>query len=413
MRALPPLAALLLAACSFDKPSDVDDDGGGGDDAATIDAPAGDIDAFVPTCTPVQGTPALDLEPVVSGLDMPVFVGSPPGDPRLFILEKAGEIRIVEDGLLLPAPFATLDVANVTSLNDERGLLGLAFAPDYATSRKLYVFYMDNASDHQVDQYLADATNPNLIDTTSRQPVFTLDDFAGNHNGGMMAFGPDGMLYIGIGDGGSGDDPNDYGENVSVTFGKILRIDVSSLPYAIPSGNPYAGGGGAPEVWHYGLRNPWRWSFDRMTGDMYIGDVGQNQWEEVDVVAAGTSNVNFGWDTREAAHCHEPTTGCPTTGRTDPVYEYGHAEGCTVVGGYVYRGCRMPGYHGTYFFGEYCGGWIRSFQWNGSTGFSNEVEHAGLAIDDIVSFGEDAAGELYVVVQDSANGGAVHRIVPQ
>ena len=416
MRVLLLLAALPLAACSFDRPDDVGDDTPD-IDASLIDAPPGtDPDASPGTCDPVAGTPALTLDPVVNGLDMPVFVTSPPGDDRLFVVEKQGGIRIVDNGLLLPTPFATLDVANVTSLSDERGLLGLAFHPDFATNRKLYVFYSDNSSDTVVDQYLADDANPNVIDPSTQTQVLFLDDFAGNHNGGMIAFGPDGYLYIGIGDGGGAGDPNEYGENLNVLFGKILRIDVDTLPYTIPADNPYAGGGGRGEIWSYGLRNPWRWSFDRQTGDMYIGDVGQNAWEEVNVEPAGTPNRHYGWDSREGAHCYEPSTGCATAGRTDPVHEYaqsGSPGGCTVVGGYVYRGCQMPGYHGVYFFADYCGGWIRSFQWDGAGGVSNLVNHPGLAVDDIVSFGQDADGELYVVVQDGPNGGAVLRIAPE
>jgi hypothetical protein len=266
---------------------------------------------------------------------------------------------------------------------------------------------------HVVEQYLADANNPNIADTDSGSVVWDLQDIYSNHNGGMIAFGPnDGYLYIGIGDGGSGGDPNDYGENIEQEFGKLLRIDVDTLPYTIPSGNPFVGESGLDQIWAYGLRNPWRWSFDRETGDLYIGDVGQNAREEVDVQPASSpGGVNYGWDTMEGTRCNEPTSGCSQTGRTLPVYEYTHSDGCTVIGGYVYRGCSMPDYHGTYFFSEYCGNWTRSFRWNGSTGYTDETEHAGLSdIGDIVSFGEDAQGELYIVVQDL---GRVYKVVPQ
>ena len=405
---------LTVAACSFDKPPPVGGDDAGDDDP--IDAPPGEDPDAPPgeACTPVQGTPALTTEVVAQGLDMPVFVTSPPGERRLFILEKKGPIRIVdESGVLLPDPFITLDVANVTSVGDERGLLGLAFHPDYATNRKFYVFYSDNGSDTVVEQYLASESNPNVADPESGERVLFLQDPYSNHNGGMIAFGPDGYLYIGIGDGGSGGDPEEWAEDLTVLFGKILRIDVDQLPYTIPNDNPFAGSTtAADEIWSYGLRNPWRWSFDRMTGDMYIGDVGQNAWEEVNVEPADSpGGVHYGWDTREGKHCFEPSTGCETTGRTDPVYEYSQSGGgCTVVGGYVYRGCRMPGHHGTYFFAEYCSGWVRSFEWDGGTGYTDEAEWSGLALDNIVSFGEDGQGELYIVTIDP---GEVRRIVPE
>jgi glucose/arabinose dehydrogenase len=382
--------------------------------AACGDDSGASPDAYVPTCEVVEGRPALGLVQIASGLDMPVYVTSPPGDARLFVLEKTGAVRVIEEGTLLPDPFLDVSVPGISDLSDERGLLGLAFHPGYAENRKLYVFYTDANSDTVVEQYLASESNPNQADPASATQVFYLQDFAGNHNGGTIQFGPDGYLYIGIGDGGGANDPMDYGQNLDVAFGKILRIDVDELPYTIPADNPFAGATpGLDEIWAYGLRNPWRWSFDRMTGDLYIGDVGQGAWEEWDVEPASSpGGVNYGWNDREGAHCFDPDPGCATDGRVDPVYEVSQGEGaCSAIGGYVYRGCQMPGYHGTYFFADYCGGWVRSFEWDGAGGYTDFTEWPSLGGGgDIVSFGEDADGELYLVRQDT---GQIMRIVPQ
>ncbi len=411
---LPPLAALALSCKGSSSATDAtpgDDDGGG-----TVDGPPGSHPDADYSCDPVAGEPALGLVEVATGFDMPVFVTSPPGDPRLFVLEKSGAIRIIDNGVVLPDPFLEVATPNITDLSDERGLLGLAFHPDYATNRKLYVFYTDTGSDTVVEQYLAEAANPNLADESSAQQVFFLDDFAGNHNGGMIGFGPDGYLYFGIGDGGGSNDPNENGQDVDAYFGKLLRVDVSNLPYSSPATNPFVGGPGLDEIWSYGLRNPWRWSFDRETGDLYIGDVGQNRVEEIDVAPAATAGRNYGWDNREGTECFsDSTTGnnvpsdCSAP-YTQPVYDYTHGDGCTVIGGYVYRGCRMPGHHGRYFFADYCGGWVRSFRWDGGAGFDAELEHPDLGGADIVSFGQDFQGELYIVRQDT---GQVMKIVPQ
>ncbi len=417
-----PALAALLAGLTFSC------GGGGGDDDddGPIDAPyAGDGPAIddggapdgppATVCEPISGVPTLGLQPIATGLDMPVYVTSPPGDPRLFVLEKKGTIRVIKNGALLPTPFLTIDVANVSSLDDERGLLGLAFHPQYATNRKFYVFYIDNSSDEVVVEYQASTANPDVADAASVQPVFFLDDFASNHNGGTLQFGPDGYLYIGIGDGGGSNDPNTYGQNLNVAFGKILRIDVSTLPYTIPADNPFAGAtAGLDEIWSYGWRNPWRWSFDRQTGDMYVGDVGQNAWEEISIEASDAAGGrNYGWKIMEANHCRPGGGSCTTTGEP-AVYEYPHSggavNGCTVIGGYVYRGCAMPDLHGTYFFADYCSSWVRSLQWTPGGGMTNLVNHTGLAGSDIVSFGEDAAGELYIVRQDT---GQIMKIVPQ
>jgi glucose/arabinose dehydrogenase len=377
---------------------------------AQVDAPSAP-DAGPSACnTPVSGTPPLGREVVASGLDRPVLVTAPPGDPRLFIVEQVGTIRIVEEGTLLQTPF--LDVSGDVSGGNEQGLLGLAFAPDYATSGKFFINYTDNAGDTNVEQVLV-SSDPNVADGQSRSQVLFVSQPYSNHNGGNLVFGPkDGLLYIGLGDGGSGGDPEGNGQNLGALLGKMLRIDVSSLPYTIPPDNPFVGMGGVEaEIWAWGLRNPWRYSFDRETGDLYIGDVGQNTWEEVDIEPASSpGGVNYGWNTVEGnGHCYGGG-GCDQTGMTNPLYEYDHGDGCSITGGYVYRGCRMPDYHGTYFVADYCDGWVRSFTWDSSTNTISAVtDQPGLSGGNPSSFGEDADGELYI----SDLNGTVYRVVPQ
>ncbi len=372
---------------------------GGGGGAA--DAPPG--------CEPVEGRPPLGLIEVATGLDMPVYVTSPPGDLRLFVLEKGGAVRIVAGDQVLPTPFLTVDVPSLGGLDDERGLLGLAFHPDYASNGRLFVFYIDAGSDEVIEEYAVDPGNPDLADPGSATEVFRLDDFAGNHNGGTLQFGPDGYLYVGIGDGGGGGDPMDYGQNVEVAFGKILRLDIDTSPVSAPADNPFSGVAGLDQIWSYGWRNPWRWSFDRQTGDMYIGDVGQGAWEEIDVEPRSSpGGLNYGWNEMEGAHCYDAVS-CDEADKVLPVIEWDQNSGdCSAIGGYVYRGCALPGYHGTYFFADYCGGWVRSLEWDGAGGYTNLTSHDALGGNDIVSFGEDAAGELYVVRQDS---GQIMKIV--
>jgi glucose/arabinose dehydrogenase len=413
------VAACLLVACGGDDDSSTPSDGRRPDgNTSTIDAPRVPPDADL-SCTPVQGTPTLTTQDVVtSGLVMPTFVTSPPGDPRLFVLEKQGRVRVIKDGQLLEEPFLTVPT-QTGGLSDERGLLSIAFPPDYAQSRKVYVFYTaetdaTNDNDDVVEMYLADPANPDRALPDSGQLVIRVEDFAGNHNGGTLAFRGD-FLYWSVGDGGGGGDPEETGQDLNESLGKIHRFDVSTLPATAAAGNPFIGDtAGLDTIWSYGWRNPWRFSFDRETGDMYIGDVGQDTYEEVDVEAANDAGgKNYGWDQREGKHCHEPSSGCTTAGMTEPVFEYaqnGQIGGCTVVGGYVYRGCAMPGYHGTYFFTDYCGGWVRSFKWDGAGGVTDVTVHEGLSGSSRVSFGQDAAGELYLVEQES---GDIVKIVPQ
>ena len=356
---------------------------------------------------PPGTTLALDL--VVQGLSSPVFLTAPPGDlTRLFIVEQSGTIRIVKNGVLLPAPF--LNVSGLIVSGGEQGLLGMAFAPDYASSGRFYVSYTaaSNPAGHSVvARYLVSA-DPDVANAASGLVIITENQPYSNHNGGMIAFGPDGYLYFGLGDGGSGGDPQGHGQNRTELLGSVIRLDVSGTgTYTVPPSNPYAGGTNPrPELWNYGLRNPWRFSFDRTAGDLYIADVGQNAWEEVDVQpAASNGGENYGWNLMEGTHCY--TAGCSQTGLTLPVLGYDHGQGCSVTGGYVYRGAAIPALQGLYLYGDYCGGWVRSFRWVGGQATEQQVQPDLSPGESITSFGEDAAGELYIVT----GAGRVYRIV--
>ena len=334
----------------------------------------------------------------ISGLQRPVDLQAD-GSGRLFVIEKPGRIRIIENNQLLETPF--LDITDrVGSNGNEQGLLGLALHPNYPENGRFFVNYTDTSGGDTVIARFQVSTDPNIADPDSEIQLLGIDQPFANHNGGVLAFGPDGYLYAGLGDGGSQGDPNGNAQNTGVLLGKILRIDVDSAdPYAIPSDNPFGN-----EVWAYGFRNPWRFSFDRATGDLYIGDVGQNQWEEIDVLPAGSpGGANFGWDHREGAHDYE---GGGPEGMIDPVAEYSHPEGgCSVTGGYVYRGS-MPEWNGIYLYGDYCTGIIWGLiqadgGWQTQQLFDVDVT--------ITSFGQDEQGEIYLV---SDNGG-IFRLSPQ
>jgi glucose/arabinose dehydrogenase len=355
---------------------------------------------------PPEGS-GVRLEEVATGLSSPLYLTAPPGDPRLFIVEKTGAIRIVKDALLLPDPF--LDLSSRISNGGEQGLLGLAFDPDYATTRRFIVHYTDVAGNTVVSRFAA-SDDPDRAEPGSEQIILTQTQPFSNHNGGQIVFGPDGFLYLGLGDGGGSGDPDNHGQDVSDLLGSILRIDVrNGEPYTIPSDNPFLQSG-APEVWSYGLRNPWRFSFDRATGDLYIADVGQNQWEEIDVSLASEGagrGLNYGWRIMEGSHCFAEA-GCDQAGLMLPALEYDHAEGCSVTGGYVYRGSAIPALQGHYFYGDYCQGWVRSFRYSEGAATSRTAWPNLAPGGPILSFGEDAAGELYILEQ----GGRVLRLVP-
>jgi glucose/arabinose dehydrogenase len=348
----------------------------------------------------------LSVQQVTQGFTNPVYLTAPANDARLFIVEQPGRIRIYKNGALLPTPF--LDITSIVRCCGEEGLLSVAFDPAFATNGRFYVYYTDLNGDIAVARYTAATSTTDVADAGSRASVISIPHpINGNHNGGLAMFGPDGMLYLGTGDGGSGGDPPNNGQNINTLLGKLLRLNVTNLPYTIPAGNPFVGATGADEIWAYGLRNPWRYAFDGTTGTIYIADVGQGAWEEVNAVPATTAGVNYGWRIMEGAHCYNAAT-CNMTNLTLPVLEYDHGQGCSITGGFVYRGGAIPELSGHYLYSDYCTGFLRSFRLSGGQAIDQRNWTIG-NIGNILSFGVDAAGEMYML---SANGG-VYRIVKQ
>jgi glucose/arabinose dehydrogenase len=352
------------------------------------------------------------LEAVVAGLDSPIgTTNAGDGSGRLFVNEQAGRIRVVNpDGTLRDRDF--VDISDRVESGGERGLLGLAFHPDFASNGRVFVHYSRRGDGATVISELTASPDHSSADPGSERIIFTLDQPFANHNGGEIAFGPDGYLYIGLGDGGSGGDPFGNGQNRQVLLGKILRIDVDGAhaagkQYAIPETNPYAPGGiapgaGLPEIWAYGLRNPWRFSFDRATADLYIGDVGQNRWEEIDrQPAASRGGENYGWNPVEGTHCFGV---CDSVTSVPPVAEYSHDEGCSVTGGYVYRGTQQPSMAGTYLFSDYCSGTIWTLSTDGGV-TPRVLAQSGLNVS---SFGEGEDGEIYLV---DLSAGGLYRLL--
>jgi glucose/arabinose dehydrogenase len=337
---------------------------------------------------------------VVEGLRKPVDVTFAPGRPgELYIVEQGGRIFVWKDGSLLPAPF--LDIRErVGSQGSEQGLLGLAFHPDYTENGYFYVNYTDGQGDTVIARFSVSRDDPLLALPASEMRLLSVAQPYANHNGGVVKFGPDGYLYVGLGDGGSAGDPLGNGQSLTSLLGKVLRLDVDRAePYAVPQDNPFALGGGLEEIWAYGLRNPWRISFDRLTGDLYIGDVGQNQWEEIDFLPAGSpGGANFGWNYLEGSY---PYLGSVRSSAilVAPVAEYSHDQGCSVTGGVVYRGSQLPDWQGVYLYGDYCSGLVWGIardpegDWIGAPGGVVLFEGVGR----ISSFGEDEAGEVYLV----------------
>ena len=354
---------------------------------------------------PISSAVELRLETVVTGLSSPLHLTAPAGDPRLFIVEQGGRIRIVQNGQLLAIPF--LDVAAKISSGGERGLLSVAFDPAYATNGFFYVDYTDRNGHTVVERYRVSADANRADPATAKQILFVSQPFA-NHNGGHVLFGADGMLYVAMGDGGSGGDPQGHGQNRNSLLGKILRVDVRlGDPYTIPSDNPFVGQAGARgEVWAYGLRNPWRIAFDRTDRMLYVADVGQNAIEEVNVVPAAQAGANYGWKVMEGDQCYGAAT-CTRTGLTLPALTYTHASGgCSVTGGIVYRGAKIPEIAGHYFYSDYCAGFVRSFRYASGQADAERTWDVG-PVQNVSSFGEDAAGEIYLV----SSNGTVYRFV--
>lgn len=337
---------------------------------------------------------SLVLSPIATGLDRPVSLAVAPGDAtRLFVTEQPGRVRIVKNGSLLASPF--LDLRNRVSCCGERGLLSIAFHPAYPVNGFFYVNYTDTSGNTVVSRFKVDAGNPDLANSGSESILLRVTQPFANHNGGQLQFGPDGYLYIGTGDGGSAGDPGDRAQNPGELLGKILRIDVDgAAPYGIPPTNPFFGTGRS-EIWAIGLRNPWRFSFDSATGDFYIADVGQNRWEEINFQSASSrGGENYGWRLMEGTHCYSPAFGCDSDALTKPILEYSHDDGCSVTGGYVYRG-RIERLRGTFVYGDYCTGVIWGATRNaGGAWASTILLSPGFPIS---SFGQDAAGEVYVV----------------
>ena len=332
--------------------------------------------------------------PVVSGFVQPTDIQfADDGSGRMFILEQPGRIRIVKDGQLAPAPF--LDITpKVGSAGTEQGLLGMAFHPDFAHNPYFYINYTDTDGNTVIARY---QTNGDSADPNSEKLLIHQDQPFPNHNGGVLTFGPDGYLYAGLGDGGSGGDPLGNGQNTNVLLGKILRINVDhGDPYSIPQGNPFGN-----EIWEYGLRNPWRISFDKASGDLFIADVGQDSWEEVDYVQNHQGGLDFGWNYREGLHAYK---GNPPAGASfvDPVAEYSHAVGgCSITGGYVYRG-GMPEWQGIYLYGDYCTGYIWGMMHSSAAGPTSAWASQLLfqTGSNITTFGQDPSGELYYASRD-------------
>jgi glucose/arabinose dehydrogenase len=351
----------------------------------------------------------LSLRPVVGGLDSPLLVThAGDGSGRLFVVERGGHVHVVRRGRVLPEPFLDLS-GQVTSSGGlgEQGLLGLAFHPEYARNGRLFVNYTDRSGDTVVAEYRVSRQDPNRANPGSARNVLQVDQPFRNHNGGNVIFGPDGYLYVGMGDGGSGGDPNGNGQRLDTLLGKLLRIDVDGRrPYGIPPDNPFRGRESArPEIWGYGLRNPWRFSFDEEAGRLWIGDVGQGSREEIDRVRAGRGGVNYGWNIMEGDLCFQPPQGCDASGLVRPISVYPTGIGCAVVGGFVYRGSRFPVLRGGYLFGDTCNGMIWGLRADGP---SPQRPVPLLDTGHILSsFGVDEAGELYVT---DLEGGAVYRV---
>jgi glucose/arabinose dehydrogenase len=417
LSALVAVVALVISACSSDT-----DAGGDAETVPTTAPSTAPLGTTTPsTSSSVDSAPAITtvdeasgadpvpelagvaLETVAQGLSKPVFVTGPPNDHRVFIVQHVGVIRMAADGELASEPF--LDIkGDVDSGGNEQGLLGMAFHPGYADNGRFFVYLTNNGGDTEVLEYRV-SDDPNRADAGSQRELLEVAQPASNHNGGMLEFGPDGYLYVGLGDGGAADDQFGNGQRPDTLLGTILRLDVdSSEPYAIPPDNPFVDGGGAREVWAYGLRNPWRFSIDAPTNTLYIADVGQNRFEEIDVVDVGLSGLNFGWPAAEGNDCR--AGDC--SGFVAPVLTYDHGQGCSVTGGYVYRGEAIPELDGHYFYADWCGGWVKSFRFDGSVSDETDWSSELGAIGAITSFGTDAAGELYITTGE----GSIFKLIP-
>jgi glucose/arabinose dehydrogenase len=354
--------------------------------------------------------PQIALASVATGFSSPVHIAhSGDGSGRLFVVEREGRIRIIKNGTVLPVPF--LDISSrVASGGQEQGLLSVVFPPGYSSGQP--VFYVDytgtqGVGDTVISRFTT-STDPDAADPASEEQLLTVAQPFTNHNGGQLAFGPDGFLYIGLGDGGGAGDPSNNAQDPGSLLGKILRVDVApgTEGYAVPGSNPFVNRAGfRPEIWALGLRNPWRFSFDRATGDLYIADVGQNSFEEVDVQeASGGGGQNYGWNIREGLSCFQ-SAACAQSGLTPPVHVYDHSQGeCSITGGFVYRGQEIPALRGVYVYGDFCSGRIWGLRQADGIWENKLLLESKLALS---TFGEDEAGNLYVA---DLSGGSIYKI---
>lgn len=357
-------------------------------------------DATDPGGTNLPPGLTLKLSPfITAGLTNPVFLTQPLDDGRIFVVEQGGRIRVIQDGVLKATPF--LDISGRVLFNGEEGLLSVAFNPQYATNHFFYVYFTTQTTgDIRIERFTA--TNADVADPATSKLILTVDHSQQpNHNGGLLTFGPDGMLYAGLGDGGGSGDLLMNGQNFNALLGSLLRLNVNvdPAPYLIPPDNPFVNQANhRGEIWAKGLRNPWRYAFDPPTGLLYIADVGQDLHEEVDVQPAAAGGLNYGWNVMEGFSCYAASS-CNQAGLKLPVIDYPHTEGCSITGGYVYRGSEIPGILGHYFYSDYCSGFLRSFRY--SNGTAVDKTDWGLTMSAVTSFGVDAAGELYVISGNS------------
>ena len=379
----------------------------GGDESVDADPTADQVDEPTATTVPVEPPASITYPPaagLVPGIELIQITGglwnltnmAHAGDDRIFITGQAGAVWIVQNGLILDGTF--LNIENRTDLSDasERGLMDIVFHPNYAENGYFFINYTDLDGHTVVSRFSVSADNPNRADPDSEQIILRVEQPYNNHNGGQLEFGPDGYLYIGMGDGGSGGDPEGHGQNTLTLLGAILRIDVdSATPYGIPADNPFVDDDNIRnEIWAYGVRNPWGFQFDEMTGDLYFADVGQNLWEEVNFQPAGLGGQNYGWNILEGNNCYLEA-GCDTTDLTFPVYEFNHDIGaCSITGGAIYRGDKYPEMQGNYFFGDLCAGAVWAMVSNGDGTFT--TQRLDVPYVSSVAFATDAFGDIYV-----------------
>ena len=398
-----PLVILAAAACASQEPAPASEQ------PDSVRSAPGETQTG-PATVPLTRMGVERAFPTLSFREPVYLTYSDDGANRLFVVERAGVIAVFDDDETVTSADTFLDIRQrVNDAGREEGLLGMAFDPQYATNGYFYVYY--SASDPRrsvLSRFSVSATSPDLADPNSELVIMQVPQPFKNHNGGHLAFGPDGYLYIGLGDGGSGGDPHGNGQNTATLLGSVLRIDVSAAslerPYRVPPDNPFAGMSRARgEIWAYGLRNPWRFAFDRETGDLWAADVGQNRYEEIDIIRPG---LNYGWNIMEGSQCYpRGDLSCAQEGLEPPIIDYGHRDGCSVTGGYLYRGLRLPSLRGAYVYGDFCSGKIWALRYDGS----RVTEHLEIADSGphISSFGEDQAGELYILAFDE---GYIYRL---